>query len=233
MSLHMSAHRRKTTAVAGALILGMAALVGCADTSGTSGSTTSASAETATTGNIVWWGYTPGSPVNEQYVAAFNKAYPDIKVTWKQTGIDDYDAALRPALGNASGLDVYQMSAGSANGGVSVFGGSAIDLTPAVQQELGADWKGKLSSTGVDALTVDGQLKGLAAGAVFSGTVWINKDLFDSTNSLRRPIGRPGSRPAPRSRPTASPASSREPARALSTSTRSTRSLTTSHRALL
>jgi len=179
MSLHMSAHRRKTTAVAGALILGMAALVGCADTSGTSGSTTSASAETATTGNIVWWGYTPGSPVNEQYVAAFNKAYPDIKVTWKQTGIDDYDAALRPALGNASGLDVYQMSAGSANGGVSVFGGSAIDLTPAVQQELGADWKGKLSSTGVDALTVDGQLKGLAAGAVFSGTVWINKDLFD------------------------------------------------------
>ncbi|MHB1475886.1 MAG: extracellular solute-binding protein, partial [Dermatophilaceae bacterium] len=55
----------------------------------------------------------------------------------------------------------------------------AIDLTAAVEQALGADWKDQLSSTGVDALTVDGQLKALAAGAVFSGTIWINKDLFD------------------------------------------------------
>jgi len=179
MSLRTSAHRSSKAAVAGAVVLAMAALGGCADTSGTSSNTTSASASVATSGNVVWWGYTPGSPVNEQYIAAFNKAYPNIKVTWKQTSIDDYDAALRPALGNASGLDVYQMSAGSANGGVSVFGGNAIDLTPAVTQALGANWKDQLSSTGVNALTVDGQLKALAAGAVFSGTIWINKNLFD------------------------------------------------------
>ena len=159
----------------------MVALAACADTSGTDPSASSGggSAEMATSGEIVWWGYTPGSPVNEQYIAAFNEDYPDIKVTWKQTSIDDYDAAIRPALGNNTGLDVYQMSAGSANGGVAVFGGSAIDLTPAVEQALGSDWKDKLSPTGVDALTVDGQLKALAAGAVFSGTIWINQDLFD------------------------------------------------------
>ncbi|OJV78845.1 MAG: hypothetical protein BGO37_00270 [Cellulomonas sp. 73-92] len=169
--------------------LAMAALAGCVSTS-TNGTGTSTGAPTAVTtgggvapkdlsGNVVWWGYTPGSPVNEQYIAQFNKDYPNIKVTWKQTSIDDYDAAVRPALGNSSGLDVYQMSAGSANGGVAVFGGSAIDLTPAVQAALGSDWKSKLATTGVSALTVDGQLKALAAGAVFAGTIWINQDLFD------------------------------------------------------
>ena len=71
------------------------------------------------------------------------------------------------------------MSAGSANGGVAIFGGSAIDLTPAVEQALGPDWKDLLSPTGVDALTLDGELKALASGAVFSGILWINQDLFD------------------------------------------------------
>ena len=86
-------------------------------------------------------GLDPGSPVNEEYIAAFNEDYPNINVTWHQTAIADYDAAVRPALATGSGLDVYQMSAGSANGGVAVFGTSAIDLTPAVEQALGPDWK--------------------------------------------------------------------------------------------
>ena len=181
MSLRTRALRTRTTAVATAAAVAMIALSACADTSTTPPATSAGggSAELATSGDNVWWGYTPGTPVNEAYIAAFNEEYPDIHVTWKQTAIDDYDAALRPALGNSSGLDVYQMSAGSANGGVAVFGGNAIDLTPAVSQALGSDWKDKLSSTGVDALTVDGQLKALAAGAVFSGIVWINQDLFD------------------------------------------------------
>lgn len=174
-------------ALGAAASLAMVALAGCVSTStsgtATGGSTAASSGGTVApkdlSGNIVWWGYTPGSPVNEQYIADFNKDYPNIKVTWKQTSIDDYDAAVRPALGNSSGLDVYQMSAGSANGGVSVFGGSAIDLTPAVEAALGSDWKSKLATTGVSALTVDGQLKALAAGAVFAGTIWINQDLFD------------------------------------------------------
>ena len=176
-------------ALGAAASLAMVALAGCVSTStngtgtATGGSTAAASGGTVApkdlSGNVVWWGYTPGSPVNEQYIADFNKDYPNIKVTWKQTSIDDYDAAVRPALGNSSGLDVYQMSAGSANGGAAVFGGNAIDLTPAVQAALGSDWKDKLATTGVSALTIDGQLKALAAGAVFAGTIWVNQDLFD------------------------------------------------------
>jgi raffinose/stachyose/melibiose transport system substrate-binding protein len=181
MSLRMRAGRARAVAATTAAVLAMVALAACADTSdgGSAPTTTGGVVEPVTSGDIVWWGYTPGSPVNEQYIAAFNKEYPDIKVTWKQTSIADYDAAVRPALGNNTGLDVYQMSAGSANGGVAVFGGNAIDLTSAVEQALGADWKDKLSATGVNALTVDGKLKAMAAGAVFSGTIWINQDLFD------------------------------------------------------
>ena len=51
---------------------------------------------TETSGEVVWWGWTPGSPANEEYIKEFNKEYPDIKVTWKQTTIDNYDAALDP-----------------------------------------------------------------------------------------------------------------------------------------
>ncbi|MDR1236946.1 MAG: ABC transporter substrate-binding protein [Propionibacteriaceae bacterium] len=176
----------KKIALLSAAAVALAGLAACADTSEGGGSIDPVTTEKATSGEIVWWGFTPGSPVNEGYIEAFNKEYPDIKVTWKQTSIEDYDAAIRPALGNTEGLDVYQLSAGSANGGAAVFGPNAIDLSAAVEQSLGADWKDQLSATGVNALTIDGELKALAAGAVFSGTIFINQDLFDKY-SLKAP----------------------------------------------
>ncbi|MDR1431157.1 MAG: ABC transporter substrate-binding protein, partial [Propionibacteriaceae bacterium] len=176
----------KMIALLSAAAIALSGLAACADTSETPSSADPATTENATSGEIVWWGFTPGSPVNESYIEAFNKEYPDIKVTWKQTSIEDYDAAVRPALANNEGLDVYQLSAGSANGGAAVFGPSAIDLTAAVEQSLGASWRDQLSPTGVDALTIDGELKALAAGAVFSGTLFINQDLFDKY-SLKAP----------------------------------------------
>ena len=182
MSLRTAAGRTKSVALGSTLVLAMATSGGLVATAGDepeAATSPSSGSEPATSGEVVWWGWTPGSPVNEEYIAAFNEEYPDIEVTWRQVSIADYDAAVRPALATGSGLDVYQMSAGSANGGVAVFGPSAIDLTPAVEQALGPDWKDLLSPTGVDALTVDGELKALASGAVFSGIVWINQDLFD------------------------------------------------------
>ena len=59
---------------------------------------TAASAVADEAAELVWWGWTPGSPVNESFIEAFNKTYPDIKVTWKQVSIDDYDATIKPAL---------------------------------------------------------------------------------------------------------------------------------------
>lgn len=139
----------------------------------------SAIADGTDSGGIVWWGWTPGSPVNEEYIKAFNEDYPDINVTWKQVTVDDYDATLKPALANGEGVDVFEESAGSANGGVAVYAGSAMDLTDAVKGALGDDWKDKLSEISVNSMTVDGELKALGVGAVYAGNLWINKDLFD------------------------------------------------------
>jgi ABC-type glycerol-3-phosphate transport system substrate-binding protein len=172
--------------VLSAAIIGVTA--GCASSGGNNASNDAGAAgadnaavdtTSATSGEIVWWGWTPGSPTNEEYIKEFNKEYPDIKVTWKQTSIDDYDAAIRPALANSQGVDAFEVSAGSANGGVEVFGGSAIDLTDAVKGALGDDYKSKLNEDSVASMTVDGQLKAIGVGTVYSGNIWINQDIFD------------------------------------------------------
>lgn len=174
---------KKILALVLTLALTMAMLAGCGSSAPAA---TTAAAEpvtgNATSGEVVWWGWTPGSPTNEAYIAEFNKLYPDIKVTWKQTTIDDYDAALKPALANGQGVDAFEVSAGSANGGIAVFGGQAIDLEPAVKAALGDDWKDKLSESSVATMTVDGVLKGLGVGTVYAGNLWINQDLFDKYN---------------------------------------------------
>lgn len=137
---------------------------------------------TDTSGEIVWWGWTPGSPANEEYIAVFNESYPDIEVTWKQTTIDDYDATLKPALANGEGVDAFEASAGSGNGGIEVFGGSAIDLTDALIEELGEDYADKLNTASISTMTVDGEIKGLGVGSVYAGNLWINLDLFEEYN---------------------------------------------------
>ncbi len=150
--------------------------------SGCSSSKKTEDTSSETSGEVVWWGWTPGSPTNEKYIAEFNKEYPNIKVTWKQTSIDDYDAAIRPALANGEGVDAFEVSAGSGNGGIQVFGGQAIDLTDAVKKALGDDYKDKLNEASITTMTVDGKLKALGVGTVYSGNLWINQDLFDKYN---------------------------------------------------
>jgi ABC-type glycerol-3-phosphate transport system substrate-binding protein len=171
--------RKSKTVVAGLVALTVTmttVLTGC----GGSKKTEDTSSETS--GEVVWWGWTPGSPTNEKYIEEFNKEYPNIKVTWKQTSIDDYDATIRPALANGQGVDAFQVSAGSGNGGIQVFGGQAIDLTDAVKAALGDDYKDKLNETSITTMTVNGQLKALGVGTVYSGNLWINQDLFDKYN---------------------------------------------------
>jgi len=158
------------------MVMMSAVLAGCS----TSKKTVDTSTDTK--GEVVWWGWTPGSPTNEKYIAEFNKEYPDIKVTWKQTSIDDYDAAIRPVIANGQGVDAFEVSSGSGNGGVQVFGGQAIDLTDAVKKALGDDYKTKLNESSITTMTVNGQLKALGVGTVYSGNLWINQDLFDKYN---------------------------------------------------
>lgn len=131
---------------------------------------------------LVWWGWTPGSPLNEQYIEEFNKSFPDTKITWKQTTVDDYDAAIKPALANGEGVDIFEVSAGSANGGVGVFGGQAVNLEDALKAYLGDDYADKLNEASISSMTVNGELKALGVGTVYAGNLWINQDLFDKYN---------------------------------------------------
>src|SRR3954470_6100677 len=102
---------RVAVGLVASMVMMTAILAGCG-----SSKTTTADTSSKTKGKVVWWGWTPGSPTNEKYIAEFNKKYPDIKVTWKQTSIDNYNAAIRPALANRQGVDAFQVSAGSGNG---------------------------------------------------------------------------------------------------------------------
>ncbi len=138
-----------------------------------------AMSSTAFADNLVWWGWTPGSPLNENFVAEFQKTNPEIGIDWKQVAIDDYDAAIMPSLGAGNGVDIFEMSAGSANGGVQKFAPSAIDLTPALIEALGEDYADKLNEASLTSMTVDGEIKALGVGTCYAGNLWINQDLFD------------------------------------------------------
>jgi raffinose/stachyose/melibiose transport system substrate-binding protein len=158
------------TATAAAL-----ALAGCAG----GGTTETKEKGSATSGSITWWGWTPDAGPAETYIKAFNKVYPNIKVTYKKLTIDGYDAALRPALASSVGPDVYDVAPGAANGSVDQYGVNAVDLTPAVAKALGPDWKSKLAPIGVSSLMNQGKLAAVSVGSVFAGTIWVNQDLFD------------------------------------------------------
>jgi raffinose/stachyose/melibiose transport system substrate-binding protein len=162
--------RRLVITVVSVLTLALAA---CGNDGGSS------SGGSATAGSLNWWGWTPDAGPAAQYIAAFNKEYPDIKVTYKQLSIADYDAALRPALASSVGPDVFNVAPGAANGSVQQYHPNAADLTPSVEKALGADWRSQLAPIGVDSMMVDKKLVGVSVGSTFAGILWINKDLFD------------------------------------------------------
>lgn len=164
--------------MAGALALGLSACGGGGNDDGDEapaedGGTTAAS------GDITWWGWTPDATNAEKLIAAFNEEYPDITVTFVSKPIDSYDSVLGPAITSSDGPDVFNVAPGSANGGVQIFEAAAIDLRPAVEEALGADWADKLAPAGVEGLSVGDKLAAVSAGAVYSGSIWINQDMFD------------------------------------------------------
>src|SRR5512146_428738 len=120
--------------------------------------------------------------VAQQYISAFNKVYPDIHVTYKMLTIDGYNAALRPALASTVGPDVFDVAPGAANGSVQTYGPDTVDLAAAVKKALGGNWQSKLSPIGVSSLMVGQKLAAVSVGAVYSGTVWVNHDLFAKYN---------------------------------------------------
>src|SRR5579862_968465 len=146
------------------------------------GGSSSGNAGSATSANLTWWGWTPSVQVAQQYIKAFNKTDPDIHITFKMLTIAGYNAAIRPALASSVGPDIFDVAPGGANGSVETYAPDAVNLEPAVQKALGSNWQSKLSPIGVSSLMVGSKLAAVSVGAVYSGTVWINQDLFQKYN---------------------------------------------------
>ena len=166
--------RRPRALVAGIATLALAtvALSGC------SGGTTTGGGGSAPNGNVVWWSWTPDNDLAAREIAAFNRDYPNIKVTYKKVPITNYAAVLRPALASNDGPDVFTVNASGAFSG-QTFADYAYDLTPDIKKLLGADWKSKIAPTGVKAFTVKGRLVAAEWAKVGAGIMWINKETFD------------------------------------------------------
>ncbi|MDR0416083.1 MAG: ABC transporter substrate-binding protein [Propionibacteriaceae bacterium] len=187
MSKAIPAAPRRLTAVLA--ILSLLAAGGCAASGPADGPETTANAshDGKPSGNVEWWSWSPDAPLAQKWIAAFEAEYPDIHVTFKQHGINDYDAALRTALAAKSGPDVFTVTGSATSHPAQVFGASAIDATPALAAALGAGWKSKFVASQLpDSLYIDGKLTAIPIGGVASGTLWINKTVFDKY-SLRPP----------------------------------------------
>jgi ABC-type glycerol-3-phosphate transport system substrate-binding protein len=166
--------RAVAAAVAGAALVALT-LSGC------SGQASSSNGGSASKGSINWWSWTPDNDLAAREIAAFNKQYPNIKVTYKKVPIDNYAAVLRPALASNSGPDVFSVNASGSFSG-QAFAPYAYDLTSAMKKLLGADWKSKVAPGGTQAWTVKGRLVAMEFGTVGAGMLWINQDIFNKYN---------------------------------------------------
>jgi raffinose/stachyose/melibiose transport system substrate-binding protein len=152
--------------------LTVAALAGCGSSSSTE--------DSATSGSITWWGFSPDTTVADAYIAAFNEEYPDIEVKYNKYEVNAYTAALRAGLVSNNGPDVFNVVAAGPTGPLEQFGDFTLDLTPAMEDLLGADWEEQVSASGVEPLmTDDGALAAASLGYVGAGFLWVNQDLFD------------------------------------------------------
>ena len=125
---------------------------------------------------VNWWGWAPSIETGNEYIAEFNKEYPDITVNFRNIPFANYTQALRLGLVSNSGPDVFNLEPGVITGQFSQF---AVDLTDDAKAALGDDWRSKLSRIGVESFSVDGELRGLPVQVGAAGELWYNKDLFD------------------------------------------------------
>ncbi|WP_243062317.1 ABC transporter substrate-binding protein [Humibacter sp. RRB41] len=172
--MHLPFRSKKTLrAVTVAAMVGMTALGLAACSSGSNQS----SSGSATKGTINWWGWTPtNSQEAKDFIAQFNKKYPNIKVNFKLIDITSYDATIRAALASSGGPDVFDLQPGAR---VQQFGPYAEDMAPVAKAALGSDWKSKIAPIAISGMTLKGKLTALPVGSTYAGMLWINSELFD------------------------------------------------------
>jgi raffinose/stachyose/melibiose transport system substrate-binding protein len=156
----------KSAAVLSALTLLMTA---CGGDTGTD-----TAAEDSDTGTVQWWSWNPNAEESERYIEAFEAAHPDIDIEHRYIAYTDYVNTLRLALTSGEGPDVFGLQVGAMT---QSFAPLAEDLTPRVEESLGAEWRDELLQ--VDQLNVDDKQVGLPWMITGAGLLWHNKTLLD------------------------------------------------------
>ncbi|MCS5498367.1 extracellular solute-binding protein [Cnuibacter physcomitrellae] len=162
------------------LVAAAAAAVAALSITACSSGGSPAADDPADSGTLDWWGFSPNVTVANDLIAEFNKEYPDITVNYKfYPNNTEYPAALRAGLASNEGPDLFNLATNAA-APVDQFGSFAVDLAPAYEAALGADWKDKVSPLAIDSFTLEnGSLAAASLGYVSAGLLYINQDLFD------------------------------------------------------
>jgi raffinose/stachyose/melibiose transport system substrate-binding protein len=125
---------------------------------------------------IDWWGWAPAIDTAEEYIAGFNEVYPDVEVRFRAFPYSDYTQALRLGLVANTGPDVYALEPGVIT---SQFGQFAEDLTPVLEEALGADWAEQINRTGVASFTQDGAVRAIPVQLGAAGMLWYNQEMLE------------------------------------------------------
>ena len=119
--------RVRKVIAAGAVIAAGLAFAGCSSQSASTGGTTFNPNDKSIHATLNWDGWAPDVNQVKNYVAAFNKVYPNIKVNFKVVQYTDYAAALRPALVSGSGPDIFDLQPGVLTQQYAQFGVDRVD----------------------------------------------------------------------------------------------------------
>ena len=94
----------------------LVAVVPLAVVASSSGGAAATGGSHAVSGSISFDGVWTGAEAGAfgDVIKAFNKQYPDIKVTYKKVPGDNYAAVLKPALASNDGPDVFTVNASGA-----------------------------------------------------------------------------------------------------------------------
>ena len=138
---------------------------------GSGGPTTSSGVTT-----VNWWSWNPTPPLSTQFVDAFNKSHPHIKLVFKNQQYDDYINTLKLAMASGTGPDIFGSQAGAMQREYAQF---MEDLTPYSQKTWGSSWQDRFYSFGLSQLSTGSTTRSLPFYLSAAGLLWYNKSIFD------------------------------------------------------
>lgn len=123
---------------------------------------------------LQFWSWNPDDTVAVRYIEAFEAEHDDITIEHRFIQYSDYVNTTQLALQSDSGPDIFGVQVGALT---NQFAPLAEDLTPFLEDKLGADWRDQLTAT--DQLVVDDKQVAAPWMVTGGGMMWANQNLLD------------------------------------------------------